>query len=393
MNFRLLTPFFDPAVQEWSLPARLLRWLTFLWLFVGLIILFSASYASASADFNDGIYYVKRQIAWILLGLVGFNVVVTVPIRRVVALAQWGLLICLALILVTLIPGLGTTVNGSTRWISLGLFPLQPSELIKPFLVLQAAYVFGQWIRLSWTVRLTWLSIFTLTLVAVLSQPNLSTAALCGMSLWLIALAAGLPYLYLISTALVGSVMLVVSLGTREYQRRRILSFWNPWADPHGDGYQLIQSLLAIGSGKLFGIGFGESQQKLIYLPIHHTDFIFAVFAEEFGFVGCLLLLLFLVIYSTLGLWVALKAKWQVHRLVAIGSVIILVGQALLNIGVAVGVLPTTGLPFPMFSYGGSSMISSLLIAGLIVRVAREGSEATITPLMTAIGKHPKPMP
>ncbi len=387
MNLRLLIPFFDPTVQDWSLSARLLRWLTFLWLFVGLIILFSASYASASAEFADGLYYCKRQLAWILLGLIGFNVVVTVPMRTLLALAGWGVLGCLALILITLVPGLGTTVNGATRWVSLVFFPLQPSELIKPFLVLQAAYVFGCWVRLSWATRLLWIGIFTSILIAILLQPNLSTAALCGISLWLIALAAGLPYSHLMGTAAIGSLMLVLSLGTREYQRRRILSFWDPWSDPHGDGYQLIQSLLAIGSGKLWGLGFGESQQKLIYLPIHYTDFIFAVFAEEFGFVGSLCFLTFLAVYSTVGLWVALRAKWLVVRLVAIGAITFLIGQTILNIGVAAGALPTTGLPLPMISYGGSSMISSLLIAGILVRVAREASEASITPL---VATHPK---
>lgn len=395
MNLRLLNPFTDTTVQDWSLSARLLRWLTFLWLFVGVLLLFSASYAVADAEFHDGLYYVKRQVIWILVGLVGFNVVVTLPMRRMIAIAHWGLLICFGLTLITLIPGVGTTVNGATRWLHLGFLPLQPSELIKPFLILQAAYVFGQWHRLSWAARSTWLAIFTGILIAILLQPNLSTATLCGLSLWLVALAAGLPYWQLFSTAGIGGIMLALSLGTREYQRRRILSFWNPWADAQGDGYQLVQSLLAVGSGKLFGVGFGNSQQKLIYLPIQHTDFIFAVFAEEFGFVGCCLLLLFLVVYSTIGLWVALRAKMLVLRLVAIGAVIVLISQAILNIGVAIGVLPTTGLPLPLVSYGGSSMISSLIIAGLLVRVAREGSGATVTPLSSAgkLASKKRPVP
>jgi cell division protein FtsW len=155
----------------------------------------------------------------------------------------------------------------------------------------------------------------------------------------------------------------------------------NPWADPAQDGYQLIQSLLAVGSGGVWGTGFGLSQQKLFYLPIQYTDFIFAVFAEEFGFIGSLLLLLLLGIYGTLGLYVALKARKIVHQLVAIGAVILMVGQSLLNIGVATGALPTTGLPFPLFSYGGSSMIASLLAAGLLIRVARESSEAEVVSL------------
>jgi cell division protein FtsW len=174
----------------------------------------------------------------------------------------------------------------------------------------------------------------------------------------------------------------VVSVSVKSYQRRRLISFLNPWADSREDGYQLVQSLLAIGSGGFWGTGYGLSQQKLFYLPIQYTDFIFSVFAEEFGFVGCLLLFLMLVAYATLALRVAIKARSPVHRLVAIGIMILMVGQALLNIGVATGALPTTGLPFPLFSYGGSSMLASLVAASLLIRVAREIS-ADVVPLQT----------
>jgi len=159
------------------------------------------------------------------------------------------------------------------------------------------------------------------------------------------------------------------------------MSFLNPWADPMQDGYQLVQSLLAVGSGGTWGSGFGLSQQKLFYLPIQYTDFIFAVYAEEFGFAGSLLLIVLLMAYATLALMVAMRAKTPIHRLVAIGTMVLMVGQSLLNIGVATGVLPTTGLPLPLFSYGGNSMIASLMAAGLLIRVARESSEAEVVPL------------
>jgi cell division protein FtsW len=201
------------------------------------------------------------------------------------------------------------------------------------------------------------------------------------MTLWLVALAAGLPFTYLGGTALSGFLLALISISIKEYQRRRVMSFLNPWADPMRDGYQLVQSLLAVGSGGTWGSGFGLSQQKLFYLPIQYTDFIFAVFAEEFGFAGSVLLLLMIMAYATLALLVAMKARTTVHRLVAIGTMILIVGQSLLNIGVATGVLPTTGLPFPFFSYGGSSMIASLLSAGLLIRVARESSTAEVVSL------------
>ncbi|MBE9103601.1 FtsW/RodA/SpoVE family cell cycle protein [Nostoc cf. edaphicum LEGE 07299] len=381
MNLRRLIPIFDSSVSDWALEARLLRWLTLIWLFVGLIMLFSASYAVADARQNDGLYYFKRQLLWVLVSLIGFNIIVNLPLQKILGLSHWFLLLFLGLIFVTLIPGLGKKAFDAARWIAIGPIPIQPSELIKPFLVLQSARLFGQWERISWRVRFAWLGVFGLVLLGILAQPNLSTTALCGMTIWLIALAAGLPYKYLGGTAIGGVMLALLSISIKEYQRKRVMSFLNPWEDATGDGYQLVQSLLAVGSGKTWGAGYGLSQQKLFYLPIQDTDFIFAVFAEEFGFVGSMVLLVLLATFATLGLVVALKAKNIVHRLVAIGVTTLMVGQSLLHIGVATGSLPTTGLPLPMFSYGGNSMIASLIAAGLLIRVARESSEAEVVPL------------
>ncbi|EGJ34469.1 MULTISPECIES: FtsW/RodA/SpoVE family cell cycle protein [Moorena] len=383
MALRNLILLFNPSTTDWAVSARLLKWLTFLWLLIGIVILFSASYAIADVELGDGTYYVKRQLMWVVLGLVGFNLLVRSPLRYLLKISHWLVLGLLVLLLLTLIPGVGTTVNGATRWLSFGSVPLQPSELMKPFLVLQAARVFGQWDRLQWRTRFTWLGIFMVVLVGILLQPNLSTTALCGMTLWLVALAAGLPFSYLGGTAFGGVLLAVLSISIKDYQRRRVMSFLNPWADPMRDGYQLVQSLLAIGSGGTWGSGFGLSQQKLFYLPIQHTDFIFSVFAEEFGFAGSIALMLLLMTYMTLAVIVAIKARNRVYQLIAIGAMLFIVGQSLLNIGVASGALPTTGLPFPFFSYGGSSMISSLCSAGLLIRVARESSEAKVVSIQS----------
>lgn len=382
MNFRRLTSLITLLrfpTQDWALEARLLHWMTFLWLSIGLVIMFSASYVEADVMRGDGLYYFKVQIMWICLGMVGFGILVHSPLRYVLGMSNWLVLALLGLLLLTLVAG--TNVNGATRWLFIGPMNLQASEIIKPFLVLQSARIFGRWDQLSWPTRLTWLGIFVLVLVGILFQPNLSTAALCGMMLWLIALAAGLPYLHLAMAAGSGMLAAVVSVSLKTYQRRRLIAFLNPWADPRQDGYQLIQSLLAIGSGGFWGTGFGLSQQKQFYLPIQYTDFIFSVFAEEFGFVGCVLLMLMLAAYGTLALRVAIKAKNRVHQLIAVGIMILMVGQSLLNIGVATGVLPTTGLPFPLFSYGGNSMLSSLAAAALLIRVARENCGAEVLSL------------
>ena len=370
--WQYIIPIFDPDVKNWSAEARLLRWMTFLWLSVGLVVLFSASYALADSRFDNGLYYFIRQLIWLWIGLIGFNFLVRLPIEKLLKIAPWMILLVLGLILITLIPGLGANINGATRWIKIGPILLQPSEFMKPFLVLQGAAVFGGWPRLNVNQRLTWIAIFGLILAGILLQPNLSTTALCGITLWLIALASGLPLSYMTSTALLGLTMAVVSVTFREYQRKRILSFLNPWQDPRGDGYQLVQSLLAIGSGGTTGSGYGLSQQKLFYLPFPDTDFIFAVFGEEFGFIGGILLLIMLFLYATLALIVAVKCRHRIKKLVAIGAMVILIGQSLLNIGVATGSLPTTGLPFPLFSYGGSSSLASLFLAALLIRVARE---------------------
>jgi cell division protein FtsW len=381
VNIARLVPWLDSTITQWSAEARWLRWLTFVWLGGGLLILFSASYAVAVTEHGHGLHYVLIQMLWVAIGLVVFNRIVHTSLDRLLQGSGIVLLVLVGLVGLTLIPSLGVTVNGATRWLPLGPFMIQPSELLKPCLVLQGARLFGRWHQLTWQTRLTWLGIFGAILGLILMQPNLSTAAICGLTLWLIALAAGLPYTYLLATALGGLLTAGVSISLKTYQRQRIISFLNPWADPGDQGYQLVQSLLAIGSGGLWGEGFGLSQQKLYSLPIQYTDFIFAVFAEEFGFVGCLVLLLFLGIYASLALVVALRLKQPLHRLVAVGAMVVLVGQSLLNMGVATGLLPTTGLPFPLLSYGGSSMVASLATAGLLVRAAREINLDTPVPL------------
>ena len=388
MNLLRLIPIFDNSVSTWGLEARLLRWITLTWMFIGLIILFSASYPVADERQGDGLYYFKRQILWAIASLIIFNIIVNLPLRKILGVSHWFLIFFLMLIFLTLVPGLGKKAFDAARWISIGPIPIQPSELIKPFLVLQSATLFGQWEKRPWGIRLFWLGVFCLVLLGIIAQPNLSTTALCGMTIWFIALAAGIPYKYLGGTAVGGILLAIISISIKSYQRKRIMSFMNPWADATGDGYQLVQSLLAVGSGQTWGVGFGLSQQKLFYLPIQDTDFIFAIFSEEFGFIGGILLLLMLAIFATLGLIIALKSKNMTSQLVAIGVVVVMVGQSLLHIGVTTGALPTTGLPLPMFSDGGNSMVASLISSALLIRVARESSEADVVPLRKTLSEN-----
>jgi cell division protein FtsW len=321
---------------------------------------------------GEGAYYVKRQLIWMAASWSLLGLAVSTSLRRWLKLAGPALWLSCFLVAATLV--IGSTVNGASRWLVIGPLQIQPSELVKPFVVLQAANLFAHWQRIRSDEKLLWLGIFGALLLLILKQPNLSTAALTGMLLWLMALAAGLRLRTLLATAMAGGLLGTTSILINEYQRIRVISFLDPWQDPQGSGYQLVQSLLAIGSGGWFGEGFGLSTQKLQYLPIQSTDFIYAVFAEEFGFVGSVMMLLFLMLVAFLGLRVALSCRTNQSRLVAIGCTTILVGQAVINVAVASGVMPTTGLPLPMVSYGGNSLLSSVMIAGLLIRCSLEST-------------------
>ena len=356
----------------WPAEARLLLTLTAIWSLAGLLVLASASWWVAAREQGEGAYYVKRQLVWMAASWSLMSFTASINLRRWLKLAGPALWIGCLLIAATLV--MGTTVNGASRWLVIGPIQIQPSELVKPFVVLQAANLFAHWKRTGLDQKLLWLSSFGVLVLLILKQPNLSTAALTGLLIWLMAFSAGLPLFQLFGTAIGGALLGTASILINEYQRLRVISFLNPWKDPQGDGYQLIQSLLAIGSGGVFGQGFGLSTQKLQYLPIQSTDFIFAVYAEEFGLVGSLLLLLFLMLIGYLGLRVALRCRNNQARLVAIGCSALLVGQSVMNVAVASGAMPTTGLPLPLVSYGGNSLLSSLMIVGLLIRCSLEST-------------------
>ena len=358
--------------EHWPAEARLVVGLVLIWSLLGLLMLSSASWWVAGKEMNDAAYYIKRQGIWLLASWAIFWVAIRTSMRRWLHLAPTALLIGGLLVAATLV--VGSTVNGASRWLVLGPIQIQPTELVKPFVVLQGAVLFSHWRRIGPDQKLLWLSVFGVLILLILKQPNLSTAALTGLLLWLMALAGGLPLLQLLGAAAGGALLGSASIMINQYQRDRVISFLDPWKDDQGSGYQLVQSLLAIGSGGVLGQGFGLSTQKLQYLPIQTTDFIFAVFAEEFGFVGCLMFLLFLILFGFVGLRVALSCASSQHRLVAIGCTVLLVGQSILNIAVASGSMPTTGLPLPMVSYGGNSLLSSLLVAGLLVRCSLESA-------------------
>jgi cell division protein FtsW len=358
--------------DSWPAEARLLLGLVAIWSVMGLLVLASASWWVAVREMGDGAFYLKRQLIWMVASWGLLVLGVRTSLRRWLHLAPLAVLVGCLLVAATLV--LGTTVNGASRWLVLGPVQLQPSELVKPFVVLQGAALFAHWRRIGLDQKLMWLGVFGGLILLILKQPNLSTAALTGLLLWFMALAAGVSLPLLLGAAGAGGLLGTASIALNNYQRLRVVSFLDPWKDAQGDGYQLVQSLLAIGSGGIFGEGFGLSTQKLQYLPIQSTDFIFAVFAEEFGFIGSVVLLGFLLLFGFVGLRVALGCRSNQQRLIAMGCTTLLVGQSILNIAVASGAMPTTGLPLPLISYGGNSLMASLLVCGLLIRCSLESS-------------------
>lgn len=367
------------AWSAWPAEARLLVGLLAIWSLLGLLVLGSASWWVAEREMGDAAFYLKRQLIWLVASWGLFWLAIRTGMRRWLRSAAPALLVGGVLVAATLV--VGSTVNGASRWLVIGPVQIQPTELVKPFVVLQGAVLFSHWRRIGLDQKLLWIGIFGALILLVLKQPNLSTAGLLGLLLWLMAMAGGLPMALLLGAGGAGGLLGTASILLNDYQRLRVTSFLDPWKDDQGSGYQLVQSLLAIGSGGLLGEGFGLSTQKLQYLPIQTTDFIFAVIAEEFGYVGSLMLLLFLMLFGFVGLRVAVSCRSIQHRLVAIGATILLVGQSIMNIAVATGSMPTTGLPLPLISYGGNSLLASLLVAGLLVRCSLESRGLETAPI------------
>ena len=356
----------------WPYEAKILIIFICIWSILGLFILGSASWWVASREMGNWAYFLRKQIIWSLPGICVFYFVLNTNIRNLLKFSRIFFYFLIFLILLTNINGI--TVNGSSRWLVLGNLRLQPSELIKPFLILEASNLFAHWRLVRNDKKLFSILSFVLLIFLILKQPNLSTAGLTGILLWIMALCGGVKIISLGSFASFGLISGCISILKNEYQKLRVTSFIDPWKDQQDTGFQLVQSLLAIGSGGLFGQGFGLSIQKLQYLPFMYTDFIFAIFAEEFGLIGSTLFLGFLVIFSYISLRITLKCRNNYTKLVAIGCSTLLVGQSIMHIAVATGSMPTTGLPLPFVSYGGNSLIASFFISGMLLRCSLEST-------------------
>ncbi len=367
------------AIPGQDRPDLVLVGVTALLLSIGLLMVASASIALGDRQHGDAFYFLERQLFAASLGL-GFGyLMVKIPTRLWQRLGSWMAGVAIAMLVVVLIPGLGHTANGSTRWLSIaGINIVQVSE---PARLLLLMYVADYAVRRNQELRAGMGGLFKPLLVVgvaaglLLLQPDFGSAVLLlGMSFAVLFVAGA--RIRNVLTFVVPVILLFAALARfSPYRMRRLLGFWNPWADPYGDGFQLTQSLIAIGTGEWTGLGLGSSVQKLFYLPEAHTDFIFAVIAEEFGLLGSLVMITLyaILIWRVLAVARASAARdacFQAY--VAIGLGIWLAIQALINLGVNMGVLPTKGLTLPLVSYGRSSLIITLMALGLLLRIDLE---------------------
>ncbi len=344
----------------------------------GMVILTSASISISDNLHGDPFYYVGRQAIAALLGGVAGFAVLFIPMRFWGNVGPLLLLIGLVLLLAVLIPGVGHSVNGSTRWLQFGVINLQASEPARLCLIIYlAGYLVRQnkCLREQFTGFLRPMLVLTLACAMLLAEPDFGAAVVLlaiAMAMLLVAGARFRDFLIFFGVAVAAMAALAMS---SPYRLKRLLGFLDPWSDPYDTGFQLTQSLIAIGRGEWFGVGLGNSVQKLFYLPETHTDFVFAVYAEEFGFFGALVLIsLFLALLwrvFMLGIRAA-KVERLFEAYVAIGIGTWLGLQAFINVGVNMGLLPTKGLPLPLISYGRSSLIITMVSIGLLLRIHHE---------------------
>ena len=345
---------------------------------LGLVMIASASTEVAAVNVGSPLYYMLRHLIYLVIGLGAAVVVLLIPLETWQRLSGLALLAAFALLVLVLVPGIGREVNGSMRWIGFGAFNVQPSEIAKLFVVI---YLAGYLVRRQAEVRESWAGFFKPFVVLLpmagllLLEPDFgATVVMMGAAAAMLFLGGvGLLRFGLLVGLAVGALFVLVQ--TQEYRLQRLITFTDPWADQYGSGYQLTQALIAFGRGEWFGVGLGNSIQKQFYLPEAHTDFVFAVLAEELGMLGALItvgLFAFVCVRALyIGLW-AEKAKQFFAAYVAYGLAFLWIGQFLINIGVNIGLLPTKGLTLPFLSYGGSSLVICCVSLALLLRIEWE---------------------
>ncbi len=341
---------------------------------LGLVFIYSSSSFVAEHRMGDSYYFLKRQGVFCLLGLFLLIVAKNVPPRIWEKCAYPLLVLSLGLLTVLLIPGMGMTAGGATRWLSFYGFSFQPSELAKLSLAVYIAYSMakkGPEMRSFSKGLLPHLLIAGVFMGLIILQPDLGTAVIMGIWLMMLLFVGGVR-IYQITALLVAfAPVLGFLIWLEPYRLRRWWAFLEPWKDPHGLGFQIIHSFLAFGSGGLFGVGLGNSKQKLLYLPEPHTDFILSIIAEELGLMGVAAIVLLFGVLLMRGIKAALNARDLYSTYLAMGISSFIGLQVLVNMGVVMGLLPTKGLTLPLISYGGSSLVLNLMGIGILLSIAR----------------------
>ncbi|WP_096189221.1 stage V sporulation protein E [Evansella halocellulosilytica] len=357
-----------------SAPDLLLIGATVSLLIVGLIMVFSASAVWADYRFDDSFFFLKRQLFFAGLGLIAMFFMMNIDYWNWREMAKIFLIICFGLLILVLIPGVGLVRGGAQSWLGVGAFSIQPSEFMKIAMI----FFLAKYLSDKQKYVTTWkkglfptLGLVMLAFALIMLQPDLGTGAVMVLTCVVMIFIAGAQISHFVYLGMIGVVGLVGLIISAPYRLERITSFLDPWQDPLGSGFQIIQSLYAIGPGGFLGLGLGASRQKYFYLPEPQTDFIFAILSEELGFIGGAFVLACFAILLWRGLRIALFAPDLYGSLMATGIIGMIAIQVMINIGVVIGLMPVTGITLPLLSYGGSSLTLMLTSIGVLLNISR----------------------
>ena len=346
---------------------------------IGLVMLLSASFPSAyyETDGQNPMFYFVRQGIFAIMGIAAMFLIGKINYQRFRGVAKLMLYLAIFLLVLVIIPGIGLTRNNATRWLGFGdLFTFQPSEIAKMAVVIYFSDSISRKKDKMRTTRygiLPYLLILGVLAVLMLLEPHLSGTVLILGTGAVLMLVGGIHWAWVgAAISAVGAVAGLMITGVITYGQSRIAMWQNPFIDPRGEGYQLSQSLISIGSGGLLGVGLGKSRQKFLYLPEEHNDFIFAIICEELGLIGATIIMLLFAALILRGYWIALHARDRFGSLLVVGVTTLIAMQTFLNIGVVTGLLPTTGISLPFFSYGGTALSIQLAEMGIVLSVSRQ---------------------
>ena len=341
----------------------------------GALMIYSSSYVWAEYKFNDPFKYLKSQGIFLILGYIIMYIVSKYPYQNYKRLSNIIFGICLAMLALVLIPGIGTVRNGSRSWFGLGGFGIQPSEFTKLGLIIFTSKYLSNNERSLKDIKkgvFPILGVLFLVFGLIMLEPDFGTGVVIVMTIIVLLFVSGVKMNFFIKIGVLGLIGVVGLIIIAPYRMKRIVSFLNPWSDPLGSGFQIIQSLYAIGPGGLLGLGLGNSIQKHFYLPEPQTDFIFSIISEEFGFMGVLIVSTLFITIITSGFKIAMNCEDKFGKYLAFGITFGLAFQTLLNLMVVTGLIPVTGVTLPFLSYGGSSLLISLISMGVLLNISKQ---------------------